>query len=255
MRCTYQFDATKHVTAFKERFLKGHYTTKEIGIWIQRGKGRYKRILQAAQQGLRPLHRPRSFRKHNQNKQLFAPPGPPTLWLPFCNFGLRRRIQRIIRSCNLDLQVKSLPGRSLRSILCTSARAPVRCENPNDCVVCNSAPSNSRRRGLAKCMDKDVVYAVECKHDGKKYYGETGRPLGIRIKEHLNHLRAQRNRASALAAHHHEAHPDFVPSLETTVLHRGGGYVLRRCLEALAVLEDQPQLNRHQEGSGIVKLY
>ena len=60
---------------------------------------------------------------------------------------------------------------------------------------------------------------------------------------------------SAVAAHHAEEHPDLTPRFAMTVLNSGGGFVLRKCMEAVHIKSHDPELNRRLEGSGAMDLY
>ena len=60
---------------------------------------------------------------------------------------------------------------------------------------------------------------------------------------------------SAMAEHHLLEHPDSQPTFVMKKLHRGGGFVLRKCLEAVEIHLQDPALNKKLEGSGAMDLY
>ena len=64
---------------------------------------------------------------------------------------------------------------------------------------------------------------------------------------------AQPNSAAAL--HHLEEHPDLQPKFHVAKLGKGGGYVNRKCLEAVLIKKFDPELNRRLEGSDAMDLY
>ena len=60
---------------------------------------------------------------------------------------------------------------------------------------------------------------------------------------------------SALAEHHIQEHGGEAPDFRMSIIHRGGGIVLRKCLEAVEIHLRDPVLNRRMEGSGAMDLY
>ncbi|EYC00721.1 hypothetical protein Y032_0113g366 [Ancylostoma ceylanicum] len=54
-------------------------------------------------------------------------------------------------------------------------------------------------------MVSDVVYLITCQSCGDQYIGETGRPLCIRIKEHLDGMTRSRI-TTALSGHRRHNH-------------------------------------------------
>ena len=110
------------------------------------------------------------------------------------------------------------------------------------------------------CFDKDLVYAIVCGHCVQKYVGETKQFVSKGFKQHrMNLLYPNMNGGgqpnSAAALHHAEAHPGLVPKFYVAKLASGGGYVYRKCLEAVLIQKIDPELNRRIEGSGAMDLY
>ena len=96
-------------------------------------------------------------------------------------------------------------------------------------------------------MEAGVVYLITCQSCGKEYIGETGRPLCVRIKEHLDGLRKSKSN-TPLGAHRREDHSDQLFNIAVTILTREPEVIPRKTLEAFWITSKAPAMNRKEEG-------
>jgi predicted GIY-YIG superfamily endonuclease len=67
-------------------------------------------------------------------------------------------------------------------------------------ILCKTNPNNN-----IKLESKNVIYSLPCEC-GKRYLGETGRPLGVRLAEHKKNVKEGKTNISKLAEHVWEEH-------------------------------------------------
>ena len=107
-------------------------------------------------------------------------------------------------------------------------------------------PYNSIRQQLTHVKDRtdklkkcSVVYYVKCEQCKHDYIGETGRPLDIRLKEHVTKSN------SAIYEHcthtGHKIEPD-----NTKILTTEDSHIKRRVKEAINIKQRRPSLNRDE---------
>ena len=81
---------------------------------------------------------------------------------------------------------------------------------------------------------------------GERYIGETGRPLYVRIKEHLvGRLRAKTN--TPLGLHRAQKHNGESFDIEVTILAQERKTSARKILEAFWINSMCPEINRREE--------
>ena len=107
------------------------------------------------------------------------------------------------------------------------------------CIICPQG-----REG--DCMVAGVVYLITCQTCGGTYIGETGRPLCIRVKEHLDGLKKS-NMATPLGKHRRQFHNDADIQVEVTILAYESEILARKTLEAFWIAAKNPNLNRKDE--------
>ena len=90
-----------------------------------------------------------------------------------------------------------------------------------------------------------------CNHFSAEYVGETGQAMAKRFRQHLS----GEVDASALTQHHAREHPGLDENFSVVRVAKGGGYVKRKCVEALTVHVEEPILNRRAEGKGVSDLH
>ena len=83
---------------------------------------------------------------------------------------------------------------------------------PANVVVLGRAGRNigqSIRRGTKQINEQSIVYKIPCRGCPKPYYGETGRGLNVRLKEHRKDLQYQRPKTIVKHSHECGALPDW----------------------------------------------
>ncbi|EYC34569.1 hypothetical protein Y032_0001g473 [Ancylostoma ceylanicum] len=95
-------------------------------------------------------------------------------------------------------------------------------------------------------MVSGVIYLITCKSCGEEYIGETGRPLCIRIKEHLEGL-AKIKADTPLGAHRRQCHENAPLTITATILSHEPDTLARKTLEAFWIMARNPKINRKDE--------
>jgi hypothetical protein len=128
-------------------------------------------------------------------------------------------------------------------------------DNPSlilNCEVC----------GLKKCICdlRNIVYVLQCNEclkfnietnahsDLGKYIGETGRQLKIRIYEHMNAIRKNDCKGSAMVDHFNDVHASIDIQDRTftvNLLDKCNGFLDRKILEAINIFNFKPDINRN----------
>ncbi|KAK6755539.1 hypothetical protein RB195_014113 [Necator americanus] len=135
-------------------------------------------------------------------------------------------MSRAVRSClglENDVRVVEIPSAILKSQLMRNRPYDRLCTTPS-CVLCAYG-----REG--DCMVSGVVYCIACRLCDDDYIGETGRPLGIRIRAHLDGL-AKSKLSTALGAHRRICHQSSEVEVEVSILSYESEITARRTLEA-----------------------
>ena len=108
-----------------------------------------------------------------------------------------------------------------------------------DCVVCLYG-----REG--DCANSGVVYQIECLNCHAFYIGETGRPLSVRVSEHMASKR-RRSLVSPLGKHRQEDHNGSDFDVSCTILAIEHDTAARKTLEASWILARNPRMNSRNE--------
>ena len=90
-------------------------------------------------------------------------------------------------------------------------------------------------------MISGVVYHISCQSCKEEYVGETGRPLCVRVKEHLEGLNKS-NMSTPLGDHRVRCHAGLSYQVAVTILAREPDVSARRTLEALWIAAKTPQI-------------
>ena len=91
-----------------------------------------------------------------------------------------------------------------------------------------------------------MIYQIECLACNATYIGETGRPLAIRIKEHLAGKRRGNVRTS-LGRHLIEEHSGNEFDVKCTILACETEISARKALEAFRISARNPRMNNRNE--------
>ena len=200
----------------------------------------YEKVKEAVSRAERPLHRPRSWKKAEREKEktdrkrnwykrggydsvMFIPATP--------NSELRRILQDEAGKSRFRIRMVEMAGTSLKRNLQRSD--PFRgtsCKRGN-CAVCTSG-------GSGRCDRNGVVYKITCGECTMNYHGETARNAYSRCGEHRDELR-RKSANSVLWKHCVEKHGGTEPDFKYHVIKIfGNDTMLRQITEAVMVRSD-----------------
>jgi hypothetical protein len=178
------------------------------------------------------------------------------LRLPFINERFVRSIRRCLK--NLTFSYKIYPvyytGNNLSDIIIRSD-LPTIVDYPSltlTCEVCS----------LRKCICdlRNIVYILQCNEclkynmgsnvhsDLGIYIGETGRQLKIRINEHMNAIRKNDIKGSAMVEHFNDVHANIGVqdrTFKVNLLEKCNGFLDRKILEAINIFNFKPDINKN----------
>ena len=162
------------------------------------------------------------------------------LCLPFISDRISFTVKRCIRQAQLenDVFLVNIPNGNIKQHLVRNRLYDRACASPN-CVVCPYGKAGD-------CAKSGVVYQVECLSCHAIYIGETGRPLRVRINEHLASKRRQ-SLISPLGKHRNEDHGGSDFDVMCTILAHENEIAARKVLEAAWILERNPRMNSKNE--------
>ena len=131
-----------------------------------------------------------------------------------------------------------IPPNTLRQRLVRNCIYDRLCETPN-CKVCPYGRDGD-------CMCSGIVYLITCETCGDEYIGETGRPLCVRIKEHLDG-KANKKSNTPLGAHRTQKHNGVDFEINVTILAQEPKISARRVLESFWIKSKNPKMNSKDE--------
>ena len=186
------------------------------------------------------VEKKRSWFKQGGYKSIFYVDATP-------DGSLANDCQKILHRCHLPVKVMEKTGDSIKRLLTKSN--PFKTGNCDDdvCPIC------LRECGI-NCRASGVVYENYCVHhetcDGK-YDGETGDVIKERFKEHLADARL-RPELSHMKKHEAEKHNGECVEYKVKILGScPGDALLRQCMEAVAIRDENPSMNGRAEwGTG-----
>ncbi|VDL65011.1 unnamed protein product [Nippostrongylus brasiliensis] len=164
--------------------------------------------------------------------------------IPFSIPFISDEISADIRKCVLkaDLQdvvrIVEIPPATLRKQLVRNRLYDRSCSTPS-CVVCAHGK-------VGDCTTTGVVYLITCQSCKEEYVGETGRPLCVRVKEHLDGLR-RGTLSTPLGEHKVRRHEGLPIEVAVSILAREPDVAARRTLEAFWIAARAPKINRKEE--------
>ncbi|VDP44783.1 unnamed protein product [Heligmosomoides polygyrus] len=160
--------------------------------------------------------------------------------VPFISDEMSTEIRKCVRAADLQDMVRiiDVPPTNLKAQLVRNRVYDRTCSTPS-CVVCPNGKEGD-------CMTTGVVYNMSCNECGEVYIGETGRPLCIRVKEHLDGLR-KGNVRTPWGEHRVRCHAGAMLQVSVSILARESDISARKTLEALWITARNPQVNRKEE--------
>uniref|UniRef100_A0A7I4Z6L7 Reverse transcriptase domain-containing protein n=1 Tax=Haemonchus contortus TaxID=6289 RepID=A0A7I4Z6L7_HAECO len=162
------------------------------------------------------------------------------LRLPFISDKVSAEIRQCIARADLanDVVLVNLPTDNIKRHLIRNRLYDRACST-NNCVICPFGKDGD-------CTRRGTVYQLQCSACDGIYIGETGRMLGIRVKEHL----AGKRRGSLftpLGKHRLEVHEGNDFDIKCKILAYENEIGARKILEALHIRERNPELNNRNE--------
>ncbi|VDO88034.1 unnamed protein product [Heligmosomoides polygyrus] len=146
---------------------------------------------------------------------------PQCLQVPFITDALSAEVRDCVRKAELDdlVRVVEIPPANLKAQLVRNRLYDSACTTPS-CMVC-----------------------PQC---NEEYIGETGRPLWVRVKEHVDGL-DKCKLSTPLKEHRLRSHSGAVVGIAVTILAREFDIAARKTLEALWIAFKYPAINRREE--------
>ncbi|EYC03619.1 hypothetical protein Y032_0092g2523 [Ancylostoma ceylanicum] len=164
--------------------------------------------------------------------------------LPLCLPFISDRISSAVRRCIIqaqvqnDVRLENIPNDNIKSQLVRNRLYDRHCICES-CVVCPYGRTGD-------CAQSGVIYQIQCLKCNAIYIGETGRTLGVRIKEHL----AGKRRASLvtpLGRHRNELHHGDDFDVKCIILAHETDISARKTLEAFWISVRNPPMNNKNE--------
>ena len=172
----------------------------------------YMQIREKEQLGIRPIHRPRNWRreerrkeKEQKRKDWYRTGGFDTVLFTAMtpNGKLKKMYENEIRRSGLRIKVVERSGRTLKSQLQTSNPFKQRQCGREDCFICTTS-------NVGNCYTEGVTYSIDCQSTDacrkNAYKGETGSNGYTRGDQHATHLRGRNLNNSPLWRHCVEQH-------------------------------------------------
>jgi hypothetical protein len=198
----------------------------------------YRKILEMDREGLRPLYRPKGWRREERDERkkekrvnwyrkgiyssvMFIPATP--------NSALKGLMEKDIKESGLKIKVVEKVDQNVKGVIQRSNPfKKKRCER-EDCLVCATGGSGS-------CETLNITYEIVCKSCGKKYIGETARNAYSRGREHLRNCDSRNDERSVLKTHCNESHggtlQDFTMNVVDTCK---GDSMIRQIAESVRI--------------------
>ena len=217
-----------HLNCYMIRLKDAGYSSQFREMVVTRAKAIYRAQVENDQKGIKPLYRSRSQILADKQKKgktnynwwnkgsikfqalMFVPPTP--------GGELMARLQKreAELNCNAGMRIKFIEqaGTKLKNRLVRADPFPSKECHKSLCPICKTTPySKVDRKGIfwTNCTTKNVGYRIICQNCAanqkiSSYEGETGRPIRVRLIEHLNGLRKQ-DPGNALFKHDSIHHP------------------------------------------------
>ena len=156
---------------------------------------------------------------------------------------LARKCQSILKQCGLPIKVIQKSGKSIKQHLVKSNPfKDTKCTD-EECPICMSNNGTN-------CKTREVVYRHECadyENCEGKYIGETSDSIKERTVEHIKSCELKR-KESAHYKHNMDKHNGEIRPFEVRVIAKcQNDPMLRQCIEALMIKDENPNMNFREE--------
>ena len=203
----------KHLTKFMAKLQRSGYDDVFRANVIKRAKSIYSLQVDRDVKGIKPLYRSRKqiendrltnpksksewWKKDSQpfNTVIFVPPTPGGKLAKM----LREKEKQLGENSKIRIKILESGGLKVKNILCRNDPFPTKTCETQICPLCHDTPYSKvgdLKPFRTHCLTPGVGYRVECgncKRVGIKasYEGETGRPVKVRLAEHITDLHRQ----------------------------------------------------------------
>ena len=234
---------TTHINQFMARMQFSGYGKKFRREVVQSALKAMKNLISKEENGERPIHRPRSWKKkermverRKKKTNWFKKDGHETVvFIPATKGSeLKRRFQDVITKSKVKVKVIEKTTRSMRSILVKQDPFTSKTCSDQNCFVCCTRDGTTH--GIP-CRTTGITYKIECKEGGCEavYIGETSGNAFTRGKEHLQALERKDPKAP-LWKHSINTHNGCTPEYNMTVTgHFKNDPTLRQISEAVKI--------------------
>ena len=164
--------------------------------------------------------------------------------VPLCLPFISDRVSDAFRRCVIQAQLQevavlvNVPKGNIKRQLVRNRLYDKVCIS-RSCVVCPYGR-------VGDCARSGVVYQIECLICHALYIGETGRPLSVRVNEHMASKR-RRSMISPLGEHREVDHVGSDFDVSCTILAIENEIAARKTLEASWMLTRNPRMNSRNE--------
>ena len=235
-----------HLNNFMKKLQYSGYTQTFRYNVTQSAMKAYEVIKRKSELGIRPVHRLKSWRRHERAKEKrrkkrtwYKDGGfDSVLFVPSTRNGrLKKMYQREIASSGFRIKVVERTGVTLKQKLQVSNPfKPQRCDR-EDCFVC-------RTEGTGNCSSESITYAIRCLGDCQErnvYKGESSRNGYTRGLKHQNDLNSRNAKNSALWKHCRNVHRSTMQEFQMKVTGTfKNDAMLRQITEAVQIESTNP---------------
>ena len=234
-------EVLKHQNNFMRKMQYSGYDKTFRYTVVKSAKNAYETIRENEERGIRPMHRPKTWRRvermaeKEEKKKIWYKRGgfDSVLFIPTTPEGkLKRMYEQVIRRSGIRVKVLERTGRTLKSQLQTSNPF----KEPNcgreECFVCSTF-------GQGNCNTEGITYRIDCGGGNCRksiYKGETAHNAYTRGVEHMGRLAAKDLTHSPLWRHCQEQHGGEVQTflMSVTGTYRNDA-MLRQITEAVQI--------------------
>ncbi|KXJ09015.1 hypothetical protein AC249_AIPGENE13966 [Exaiptasia diaphana] len=241
-----QMVARMQYTGYKEEF---RYDVVKSAL------NAYRRILALDKQGLRPMYRPKEWKKAERDEKkrekrtswykrgiyssvIFIPATP--------NSELRKILEEDVRKSGVGIKIVEKSETNVKRVLQRSNPFRKKVCEEEECLVC-------RTGATGPCRTQGITYEIECKSCKDKYISETSRNAFTREREHVRSVDSNTREHSVLKRHCSEKHGGI---LQDFVMNVTGTYnqdrMLRQITESVRIKREGRSMNTKTEWNTVL---